>query len=86
MFSAIGKAAIKNQIIDLAHSAGEETGPICPKTEEGKRAPLRVINIFDPVPDDLNGLQIDRFTPAFVLIEEGVGLDRIRGYPDDELF
>nr|WP_306268133.1 transcriptional regulator [Pararhizobium sp. IMCC3301] len=63
-----------------------ELGPIYPKTEEGKRAPLRVINIFDPVPDDLSQISIDRFTPTFVLIDGGVELGRIRGYPGEELF
>ena len=63
-----------------------EIGPIYPKTAEGKRAPLRVINIFDPVPDDLRQIRIDRFTPTFVLIDGGVELGRIRGYPGDELF
>ncbi len=31
----------------------EEVGGIYPVTEEGKRLPLRIIDIHDPLPDDL---------------------------------
>ncbi|WP_306258014.1 transcriptional regulator [Pararhizobium sp. IMCC21322] len=63
-----------------------EIGPIYPKTDEGKRAPLRSVDIHEPMPDDLRGIRIERFTPSFVLVEDGVELGRIRGYPGDELF
>jgi len=63
-----------------------EIGPIYPKTDEGKRAPLRSVDIHQPLPDDLRGIQMERFTPSFVLVEDGVELGRIRGYPGDELF
>lgn len=63
-----------------------EIGPIYPKTDEGKRAPLRSVDIHQPLPDDLSGIRMERFTPSFVLVEDGVELGRIRGYPGDELF
>lgn len=63
-----------------------EIGPIYPKTDEGKRAPLRSVDIHQPLPDELNGIRMERFTPSFVLVEDGVELGRIRGYPGDELF
>lgn len=64
----------------------EEIGEIYPKTAEGKRAPLRMVDIHEPVPDDLNEIRIERFTPSFVLVENGQEIGRIRGYPGDELF
>lgn len=63
-----------------------EIGPIYPKTDEGKRAPLRRVDIHQALPDDLSGVRMARFTPSFVLVEDGVELGRIRGYPGDELF
>jgi hypothetical protein len=63
-----------------------EIAPIYPKTESGKRAPLRRVNIYQPLPADLSFLQQERFTPVFVLIENGKELGRIRGYPGEDMF
>ena len=63
-----------------------EIGPIYAKTEEGKRAPLRPVDINKPIPDDLKDIVIERFTPTFMIVEDGVELGRIRGYPGDEFF
>lgn len=63
-----------------------EIAPAWPKTEEGRLAPLRRVDITQPWPDDLAGVQKERFTPTFVLIEDGVELGRIRGYVGDEFF
>ena len=57
-----------------------------PKTEEGRRAPLRRVDITEPWPDDLKDIQKERFTPTFVLIEDGREIGRIRGYVGDEFF
>lgn len=63
-----------------------EIGSAYPNTEEGKRAPLRPVDINKPIPEDLAGIRIERFTPTFVLVEEGREIGRIRGYPGDEFF
>ncbi len=63
-----------------------EIGPIYAKTEEGKRAPLRLVDINEPIPEDLKDIDIERFTPTFVIVEDSVELGRIRGYPGDEFF
>ncbi|PCJ89161.1 MAG: transcriptional regulator [Hyphomicrobiales bacterium] len=63
-----------------------QIGPIYPKTSEGKLAPLRQVNIHKPLPSDLAGLRVEPFTPSFVLMEDGIELGRIRGYPGEELF
>ncbi len=63
-----------------------EIAPAWPKTEQGKRAPLRRVDIHEPVPEDLANIAIERFTPTFVLVEEGKEIARLRGYPGDEFF
>ena len=64
----------------------EEIAPAYPKTAEGDRAPLRRVDITEAWPDDLAGIARERFTPTFVLVEEGEEVGRIRGYPGDEFF
>src|SRR5690606_22977543 len=57
-----------------------EIAPAWPKTEEGRRAPLRRVDITEPWPDDLKHVARERFTPTFVLMEDGKEIGRIRGY------
>jgi len=64
----------------------EEVGVIYFKTAEGQRAPLRRVDIHDGIPDDLKHIHTGRFTPTFVLIESGVEVGRIRGYPGESFF
>jgi len=56
------------------------------KTDEGKRAPLRRVDIAKPQPADLTFIKRERFTPVFVLIDNGREYGRIRGYPGDTFF
>lgn len=63
-----------------------EIGPIYPKTEEGRQAPLRRVDIHEPMPDDLAWMKGERFTPSFALIEDGREIGRIRGYPGEDFF
>lgn len=63
-----------------------EIGQAYPKTSEGKAAPLRKVDINRPIPEDLAGIRVERFTPTFVLLEQGEEVGRIRGYPGDEFF
>lgn len=63
-----------------------EIAPAYPNTEEGKRAPLRRVDIHAPWPQDLSGIEPERFTPTFVLVEDGREIDRLRGYPGDQFF
>ena len=64
----------------------EEIGVIYPKTEEGKRATLRRVDIHSAVPEDISHIKVERFTPTFVLIDEGKEIGRIRGYPGEDFF
>ncbi len=64
----------------------DEVGPEYPLTAEGKVAPLRQLQIHQPLPD---GLELDRkpvFTPTFVLVEDGVEVGRIEGYLAEDFF
>jgi len=63
-----------------------EIAPAYDKTAEGKRAPLHRVDIAQPVPPDLAFITRERFTPVFVLIDEGREVGRIRGYPGDVFF
>ena len=63
-----------------------EVAPIFTRASEGRRAPLRRIDLYKPVPADLSFLQIERLTPLFILVDEGREIGRIRGYPGQEGF
>jgi len=63
-----------------------EIGPIYRKSEDGLRAPLRHVDIDKPLPADLSFVQVERFTPVFVLVDKGREIGRIRGYGGEEMF
>jgi thioredoxin-related protein len=63
-----------------------EIAPIYAKTNEGRRAPLRRVNIDYPLPADLSFIAVERLAPLFVLVDKGREVGRIRGYPGEEHF
>jgi len=63
-----------------------EIAPAYGKTAEGKRAPLHRVDIAQPIPADLAFIRRERFTPVFVLVNDGREIGRIRGYPGDAFF
>ncbi len=63
-----------------------EIAPAWPNTEEGRKAPLRRVDITQSWPDDLDFVAKERTTPTFVLVNDGAELGRIRGYPGDQFF
>lgn len=62
-----------------------EIAPIWPKTEEGRAAPLRRVDIHD-LPDDIEFASRPVLTPTFVLTIDGVEQARLEGYAGDEFF
>lgn len=61
-------------------------GPIYPKTDIGKRLPMRQVDL-DRSPDGKVILVSPvRFTPTFVLVESGRELGRLEGYPGEDFF
>jgi hypothetical protein len=63
-----------------------EIAPIYDKTDEGKAAPLRRVDIDAPIPPDLGAVTVERITPVFVLVDKGREIGRIRGYPGEDNF
>lgn len=63
-----------------------DIGPIYPKTKEGEAAPLRRIDLREDLPEDLELARPAVFTPTFVLVQDGVELSRIEGYPGEDFF
>lgn len=62
-----------------------EIGPAYDKTEIGRRAPLRMVDIYgEQPPVALKGRII--YTPTFVLVENGREVGRIEGYPGNQFF
>lgn len=64
----------------------EEVGVVYHKTAEGRRLPLRRVNIHDPLPKDLAYLVKGGYSPTFVVVDKGREIGRIRGYPGEDFF
>ena len=64
----------------------DEIGGIYNKTTEGKRAPLRRVDIHGKFPDNVELASRPQFTPTFILVEDGRELGRIEGYPGEDFF
>lgn len=63
-----------------------EIGVVYARTDEGQRAPLRRVDIHDTRPADLKSVERLNFTPTFVLMDQGVEVGRITGYPGEDFF
>ncbi len=63
-----------------------EIGPGYPKSSEGRRAPLRRIDIRAPLPDDIMLQRKVTITPTFVLVENGREVGRLVGYAGADFF
>ena len=64
----------------------EEVGVVYDRTREGRQAPLRRIGILDPIPPSITLVSRPRYTPTFILIDEGREIGRIEGYPGEDFF
>ncbi len=63
-----------------------EIGEVYHLTAEGKRAPLLRANIFEPLPKEIEIKLRPQFTPTFILLDGGVEVGRIEGYPGEHFF
>ena len=64
----------------------QEVGVVYEKTEESRRAPLRRVDIHSA---ELNNLGLKTralYTPTFILMQDGVEVGRIEGYPGEDFF
>jgi thioredoxin-related protein len=63
-----------------------EISAIYPKTPEGRAAPLQRFDIHGQAPEGVAFKSRVRFTPTFVLVRDGLEIDRIEGYPGEDFF
>jgi hypothetical protein len=63
-----------------------EVGPGYPHSPEGKRAPLRIIDLHGARPAGIVLADPVRISPTFVLVEDGREVGRIVGYPGPDFF
>lgn len=63
-----------------------EIAPAYPKTSEGRKAPLRRLQLDEPFPAEFANVRAATVTPTFILVNEGREIDRLIGYPGDEYF
>lgn len=63
-----------------------DVAPIYGRTDEGRRAPLRRVDLSDGLPGDIALATPVRFSPTFVLVDDGREIGRITGYASDEAF
>jgi hypothetical protein len=64
----------------------KEIAPQYPLTVEGQAAPLRRLQLRDPLPEGLSLVSPPVFSPTFVLIQDGIETGRIEGYPGEDFF
>jgi hypothetical protein len=63
-----------------------EVGVIYAKTTEGQRAPLVRVDITKPLPGGVVLSRRTHFMPTFVLLQDGIEIGRIEGYPGESFF
>ncbi|SIQ15941.1 hypothetical protein SAMN05421641_10496 [Paracoccus thiocyanatus] len=63
-----------------------EIGPVYGRHPEGRAAPLLVVDLDGPWPDGLVLARRPRLTPSFILLQGGVELVRVEGYPGRQQF
>ena len=61
-------------------------GPIYPKTEVGRRAPVRMADLDAAKSSGVILLRPVRYSPTFVLADDGREVGRIEGYPGEDFF
>ena len=64
----------------------EEIGVVYDKTEEGRAAPLRRVQLRNGLPDGIEFASRPNYTPTFVLVHEGREIARLEGYPGEHFF
>ena len=63
-----------------------EVGGVYDRTDEGRKAVLRRVDLARGTPPDLSAVGAIVFTPTFVLVDKGKEIGRIEGYTDEAFF
>lgn len=64
----------------------DQIAPAYPNTEEGKFAPLMRADLHMGPPEGIAYARRVNFTPTFILVDAGVEIARIEGYPGENFF
>jgi thioredoxin-related protein len=91
LLSLTGADAAQLLVIESAHCPyclawEREIGGTYEKSEAGKLAPLRRLDIRGERPADLARVKLVHITPTFVLVEDGREIGRIEGYSGAQSF
>lgn len=63
-----------------------DVAPEYPLTPEGHFAPLRRVDLAQPLPGDLTFATRPVYTPTFILMRDGTEVSRLEGYPGEDFF
>lgn len=63
-----------------------DVGQVYDKTDEGRRLPLRRVDLSQSLPEEYRSLTRVIFTPTFVVTRCGAEVGRIAGYPGEAHF
>jgi len=63
-----------------------EVGIVYDKTPEARTAPVRRIDVDDPMPQEFKKIRPVIYTPTFVMMEDGREVGRVLGYPGEAHF
>jgi hypothetical protein len=63
-----------------------DIGPIYAKTDVGRRAPIRFVDLDRPHEVKFTVKSPVRFSPTFVLVDDNREIGRIEGYPGQDFF
>jgi hypothetical protein len=61
-------------------------GPVYPKTEIGRQLPVRFVDLDRDARPPVALVRPVRYTPTFVLVEDGREIGRVEGYPGEDFF
>ncbi|NQU61638.1 MAG: hypothetical protein HQ512_10960 [Rhodospirillales bacterium] len=64
----------------------QEVGVVYDKTPEARTAPVRRIDVLDPMPQEFKKIKPVIYTPTFVMMEDGREIGRVLGYPGEAHF
>ena len=87
LFTALRPAAAATLVMFMSETCPycerwmKDIGVVYNKTDEGRIAPLRIVDIHEPRPKDLEHIRGIYWTPTFVLLDDaGREVGRIEGY------
>ncbi len=63
-----------------------EIGPVYPKTDIGRRLPVRFVDLDKPSGEQIFLTSPVRYTPTFVLVADRREIARLEGYPGEDFF